>query len=390
MRGKQIGIVIKKELLGIVRDRKTVVMLLVSTLLLYPLMMGFFTMIQKNQEEKFQAEKPRIVIADTVQQGEAFLAQLKQSGQFQITTSTAPKDDLQNKKIDAVLHLTGEGDNVAVQVEYDDRFGSSKSAADKVQAVADVYKQQTILARMQARGIAPTVLEPIKVDRNNVSPNTGGTLTMLLPYFLAIGLVSGSLNIGVEMTAGEKERGTITTLLVSQLSRTEIAMGKLLATLLMAIVAVLLNLISLWISFGVVAKQMGGSDMQGNMFSNFGITTVLELLMVMLPLGCMISAVIVFLGTYARNSKEGNVYNMPLLFVVMGLGFASSTLDANVSTGLYAVPFFGPLLSIKQIMLNTGNVTGLLLTMVTSLLYTALLIMAAVKLYNREEVMFRT
>jgi ABC-type Na+ efflux pump permease subunit len=65
-------------------------------------------------------------------------------------------------------------------------------------------------------------------------------------------------------------------------------------------------------------------------------------------------------------------------------------MDANVNTGLYAVPFFGPLLSIKQVLLSTGNVVGLLLTMVTSLLYTALLIVAAVKLYNREEVMFRT
>ncbi|MGZ4110993.1 MAG: ABC transporter permease [Tumebacillaceae bacterium] len=389
MRGKQIFLLVKKELLGIVRDRKTVVMLLATTLLLYPLMMGFFTMIQKNQQEKFQAEKPRIVV-ESVQRGAPFVEALQKSSQFQISDSTDPVNDLKAKKIDAVLHLSEVGsDNVALKVDYDERFGSSKAAADKIQALADSYKQQVVLSRLQAKGFAPDVLEPIQVSKNNVSSNTGGFISTLLPYFLAIGLISGSLNLGVEITAGEKERGTITTLLVAQFSRTEIALGKLLTTLGMAILAVLLNLVSLWISFGVVAKQIGG-DLPSDMFSNFGVTTVLQLLMVMLPLGCMISAVIVFLGTYARNSKEGNVYNMPLLFLVMGLGFASSSMDANVATGLYAVPFLGPLLAIKQVMLSTGNITGLLITMASSLLYTALLIVAAVKLYNREEVMFRT
>ncbi|MGB8956553.1 MAG: ABC transporter permease [Tumebacillaceae bacterium] len=395
MRWSKIFALYKKEWKGILRDRKTMMTLLIMSLLLYPLLFGVMGSVMKNQAEKLEQNVSRVVVeAETVSQAVSFQHLLEGNGsQFEVVQAKDPRAALDKKEIDAIVHLTAQAANLGVQVEYDDRYGDSKKAMERVQALAAVYKEQTIQARMQERGIAPDVLQPVQVTTNNVSGNELSGIAGWLPYILGIGLIAGSLNLGVEITAGEKERGTITTLLVSQFNRAEIAVGKLLTTLTMGIVSVVLNIISLVVTVQVMGKVLGeeeGGGMISGLMDVVSVSMVLQLFLILLPFGCMVSALIVLLGTYARNSKEGNLYNMPLMLIVMATGMSSSGIDANVSAGLYAVPFLGPMLAIKQVMLNTGNMTGILITFATSLVYTALLILPAVKLYDREEVMFRT
>lgn len=393
MRWGKIFTLYKKEWKGILRDRKTVLTMLIMSLLLYPLLFGVMGSVMKNQADQLEQKVSRIVIkADAVTQAASFQKLLEQNGsQFAVVQADDPRAALDKKEIDAILHLTAQGANLGVQVEYDDRYGDSKKAMERVQALTEVYKQQTIQARMQERGIAPEVLQPVQVTTNNISGNALSGIAGWLPYILGIGLIAGSLNLGVEITAGEKERGTITTLLVSQFNRTEIAVGKLLTTLTMGIVSVVLNIISLVVSVQVVGKVVGeGDGLVSGLMDTVNTSMVLQLLLVLLPFGCMVSALIVLLGTYARNSREGNLYNMPLMLIVMATGMSSSGIDASASAGLYAIPFLGPMLSIKQVLLSTGNMTGLLISFATSFVYTALLILPAVRLYDREEVMFRT
>ncbi|HEU4963301.1 MAG TPA: ABC transporter permease, partial [Bacilli bacterium] len=184
------------------------------------------------------------------------------------------------------------------------------------------------------------------------------------------------------------ERGTITTLLVSQLSRAEIALGKVLTTVTMAILSVVLNLVSLVLGMLLLARATG-EELPTGLLDVLSVSSILELLVVLLPFGCMVSAGIVLLGTFARNSKEGNLYVLPLFFLVMALGMASSGMDASVGVGLYAVPFMGPLLAIKQVILSTDHVAGFVVAVLSSLVYTVMLIWPAVRLYQREEVLFR-
>ena len=395
MRWGQVFTLYRKEWKGILRDRKTIMTLLIMSLLLYPLLFGVMGSVIKNQEEKLEQNVSRIVVADTDAQGEAFVRYMmaQSAMQFEVVKADNPRDALDKKEVDAILHLAAHGENVALKVDYDDRYGDSKKAMERVQQLAALYKETTIQARLQERGIAPDVLQPVQVTTNNISGNEMSGIAGWLPYILGIGLIAGSMNLGVEITAGEKERGTITTLLVSQFARAEIAVGKLLTTLTMGIVSVVLNIISLVVSVQVIGKVIGdgeGDGMISGLMDVVNASMVAQLFLILLPFGCMVSALIVLLGTYARNSKEGNLYTMPLMLIVMATGMSTSGIDANASAGLYAIPFLGPMLSIKQVMLNTGNMTGMLITFATSLVYTALLILPAVKLYDREEVLFRT
>jgi sodium transport system permease protein len=395
MRWGKIFALYKKEWKGILRDRKTIVTMLIMSLLMYPLLFGVMGSVMKNQADKLEQNVSRIVVeTETVSQAVSFKDILEGNvNQFEVVQAEDPRAALDKKEIDAIVHLSAQGANLGVQVEYDDRYGDSKKAVERVQALAAVYKEQTIQARMQERGIAPDVLQPVQVTTNNVSGNKLAGIVEWLPYILGIGLIAGSLNLGVEITSGEKERGTITTLLVSQFNRAEIAIGKLLTTLTMGIVSVVLNIISLVVSVQLMGKVLGegeGGEVISGLMDVVNVSMVLQLFLILLPFGCMVSALIVLLGTYARNSKEGNMYNMPLMLIVMAAGLSSSGMDANASAGLYAIPFLGPMLSIKQVMLSTGNMTGILISFATSLVYTALLILPAVKLYDREEVMFRT
>lgn len=393
MRGAQVWTLLKKELSGVIRDRKTMVTMLMMSLLLYPILFGVIGMVMKSQEDKFAEKDSRIIVVQQSAEAIPLIDGIRASGEFEVVD--AHPDDargmLMEQEIDAVVVVAADGKGLQMKVDYDDRYGASNKAVERLQAVSEGYKQGMIALSLQEKGLSLDILKPVQVEPRNISEDTGGLgpFGTFLPYILAIGLVAGSMQIGVEITAGEKERGTITTLLVSQLSRAEIALAKLLTVLGMSIFSVVLNLISLVLGL-LVLIQTVGEEFPADALKGIGVMTLVELFAVMIPLGCMTAAGIVFLGTFARNSKEGNAYIMPLMFLMMGLGIASSGMDANVSLAYYAIPFFGPILAIKQVLLNTGNTLGLLLTVLTSLVYTAILIIPAVKLYDREEVLFRT
>jgi len=390
MNGRKIVALYKKEWKGILRDRKSLMAMVLMSFLLYPLLFGIIGTMAKSQAEDAEGRSSRIVVAEQTAQAAPFLELLKaQPQQFELLTESAPDQALSERRADAVLRFTGQGENLHVHVQFDDRYGDSKKASERLQAVADVYKEQTIASRMQALGVPQDVLQPIALQAENISPSLS-IVGQFLPYLIAIGLVAGSLQLGVEITAGEKERNTITTLLVSQLSRTEIALGKLLTTLTMGLISVVLNVTSIALGFLILQQVVGEeAGFLSDALNNVDASMIFQLLLIMLPFGFMCSSLIVLLGTFARNSKEGNAYNMPLMVGIMVLGFASGNIDSNASVGLYAVPFMGPLMAMKQVFLSTGNMTGLVIATVSSLVYTVLLILPVVRMYNREEVMFR-
>lgn len=392
MNTRQVWTLYRKEWLGVMRDRKTMITLILTSLVLYPVLFGVIGLISKSEADKQEATVSRVVFAEQAgERSRAFEEFVAASGQVEVVRGGDPSAALADQKLEAIVRLEETaGGQLQVNVEYDERYGASRTAMTRLQMLSEQYKGQEIAERLQELGVTTAVLEPVALTETNVAPTDkdASMFTSFLPYVLAIGLIAGSMNLGVEITAGEKERGTITTLLVSQLSRTEIALGKLLTTVTMAIISVILNLISLLLGMYLMSKT-AGEDLPEGMFSALNASSMLELLLVLLPFGCMVSAGIILLGTYARNAKEGNVYVLPLFFLVMAFGMASGGMDASVDLWMYAVPFMGPLLSIKQVMLNTGNVAGLVVTVATSLVYTALLIWPAVKLYQREEVMFR-
>lgn len=204
-------------------------------------------------------------------------------------------------------------------------------------------------------------------------------LARMLPYFLVLSVLSGAMGFGAEITAGEKERGTISTLLSSRLSRKQIVLGKFLAVLAVALASTLVSAVGLYLGI-----RSFGADVVG-----FPPMAALWVLLLLLPLAMALAAVVLIVGSFARTQKEASAYLVPLLMVIVLVGISLMVGATDPQGAQLAIPLAGPLAAIQR------GVTGVLTygevgwALGSSLALAAVLIAAAVRIFRSERVLFR-
>jgi sodium transport system permease protein len=214
-------------------------------------------------------------------------------------------------------------------------------------------------------------------------------LSRLLPYFMVLAILTGAMGLGAEITAGEKERSTIATLLVSQLSRTEIVLGKFFTVLTASLMSSLLSAVGLLIGvrfFGGGLSPMGAG---GAVFS-LDLAAFGWMLVVLIPLAVILAALVIIVGSYARSQKEASTFLLPIYMVIVLVGMVSMTGSVNFEGARYLIPVANSLYALQAIILGDAALQNLLYTLAANVLSGAILIAAAVQLFKREAVLFRS
>lgn len=215
----------------------------------------------------------------------------------------------------------------------------------------------------------------------------------LFPALLVIMALTGAFYPAIDLGAGEKERGTMETLLISPARRVELVLGKFATIMLFSTATALLNLLSM----GLTGQQMSAvmSDGVANRVSlDFpGLAPLAWLVILLLPLSALFSALCLALATFARSTKEGQYYLTPLLMVVMGLTMFCLS-PAVEMTPLYSViPVVNVALLLKGLLLNSAGSGNLVVyavpVLISSIGYSMLALWWAIELYNSEDVLFR-
>jgi sodium transport system permease protein len=210
------------------------------------------------------------------------------------------------------------------------------------------------------------------------------TLVKAFPFILMMWLVAGAVQPAVDLTAGEKERGTMETLLISPAERNEIVLGKFLAVTLFTFASVLWNVLWLAVAAIVLGHSLGGSIIH--------VPGLLGCLVLAVPLAMLFSAISLALGVFARSTKEGQYYLIPLIMVVMPLALASMTPGAELSVGKACVPVLGSMLFMQKL-LSPGDEAVPWAMLVPVLAGLTIAVMAALALavvqFQRESVLFR-
>ncbi len=215
----------------------------------------------------------------------------------------------------------------------------------------------------------------------------------MFPALLVIMALTGAFYPAVDLGAGEKERGTMETLLISPAKRIELVMGKFLTIMLFSVTTALLNLTSM----GLTGQQMAsgiGRGMANSVSLEFpGFAPLMWMIILLLPLSALFSSLCLALATFARSTKEGQYYLTPLLMVVMGLTMFCLS-PAVEMTPLYSViPVVNVTLLLKGLLLNapgSGNLVYYAVpVLVSSIGYSMLALWWAIELYNSEDVLFR-
>jgi len=397
MSWKNIRLIFVKELVGTIRDKRTIIAMIIIPLIFYPLLfagVGYFSKIGSLKSEEANS---KIVI-----HGAEFAPQLVKHLQDseKIKVFTIGEDyptKLQNGDIQAVLVIPSDFKYKIEQEEpgklilkYDATEAKSRIAQKRVNQIIEKYKGEILLQRISRLNLKEEFLTPLILQEENIATAekmAGSFLAVLLPYLIIILIFAGAMHTAVDITAGEKERGTMATLLVSQVSRLEIVLGKCLAVMLISFTSMALGLLGLTLAFLLGASIAGGIEGM-----NFGMTinTIFLLFLVLFPLVGLASAVLVMVGIFARNIREASNYITPIYMLTVLLGVISVSQGMELTGKMFLVPILNSSFVFKELLLGKIYWDHILTTFIANMIIAGLALFGATRLFSKEEVLFRS
>jgi sodium transport system permease protein len=395
---KNVRLLFLKEITGAVRDRRTLILTIFFPLIFYPLILAVMGHFTQAEERRIEAITPTVIIVDRARD-ETFREHLR------ATTGFYPffdfdeeqgladlKDGLGQVMMTVDKGSGGPGIGLEVTLSYDQTDQVAVMAAGRVRDFLQGYLQEVLRDKLDALGLNYDELSPpLKVNVEDVaSSESVGRLILsrLLPYFMILAILTGAMGLGAEITAGEKERGTIATLLVSQLSRTEIVLGKFFTILTVSLVSSILSAVGLLIGvrfFGGGLAPAGSEATFSLSLSSFG-----WMLVVLVPLAVILAALVMIVGTFARSQKEASTYLMPIYMVIVLVGLVSMTGGVSFEGARFLIPIANALYALQEIILGDLHFAHLIYTLVANVLCGGLLIAASIRLFKREAVLFRS
>jgi len=256
--------------------------------------------------------------------------------------------------------------------------------------------EQAILSRWLAAADMPDALlrpvDPDSVELADIQDVAANLWSKLLPALLVMIVAVGAFYPAVDVCAGERERGTMETLLVCPAARSEIVIGKFLFVMLFCVVASGFSLAGIGFT-GQSALSLAMGDENLDAFTAPPITSLLWVAVLLLPLAALFSAVSMALATFARSTKEGQYYLAPLLGLSMALAGCSLMPSMEITPFYSLLPIVGPTLWLKALLSSQSqDVTVFAFAvpvLASSAGYCALALYWAVIQFGREEVLFR-
>jgi len=274
------------------------------------------------------------------------------------------------------------------QIYFSSAQERSQTAYNRLQRVLEQWSTQVMIANLAAAQLPPEAARPFRLEIADVSAGTSlqgaAVWAKIFPILLVIWSLTGSFYPAVDLCAGEKERGTLETLLSSPASRKEIVLGKLAAVTLFSMATAVLNLVSMgltgWLAFGNLPQ-----------FSAPPLSSVLWLGLALLPTSAAFSCLALGIAAFARSTKEGQYYLMPLLFVTLPLVGLPMARGLELDLGTSLIPITGLVLLLKTLI--EGQIAEALrfVAPVTAVTLGGCLLMLrwSVQQFNREQVLFR-
>jgi len=240
----------------------------------------------------------------------------------------------------------------------------------------------------------PTPVNPESVDLAVDKDRAASVWSKLFPALLILMTVTGAFYPAIDLGAGEKERGTMETLLICPASRAEIVLGKFFTVLAFSIGTAVLNLASMGFTGNHMASMAGGAAASSKLGSLAAppLVSLIWVAILMVPIAALFSSLCLSLATFAKSSKEGQYYLTPLLVITIGLTVFCLS-PAVELTPLYSIlPVIGPALLLKELLSAGGPGDQLWYApavLMTSVGYGLLALWWAIDQFSREEVLFR-
>jgi sodium transport system permease protein len=402
MNCRAIAIVYRKEFTEWVRDRRTLISTVLVPLFLFPIIMVGFSALALVMVGQAQKETPKIMILGGEDSPEV-LAALRKVQSLKVVPYRANwKGQISDKEIRAAVEIPQgfqaaleKGEVETVKIYYYEGEMKSSFGAEHIEKFLKDYRDQVVKERLAARNVSASVLKPFEIHQENVAPPekvSGATVGGFIGYMVVLLCMTGAMYPAIELTAGEKERGTMETILSSPISRMDLVLGKFLLVLSAALATAALSVMSMAISFSVLRRfnASSGRGEAAGLLLQLAPKTVGAIFMMALPLAVLFSAVLMTIALFAKSYKEAQSYLTPMTFVVVIPAVASLLPGVELTPKLALVPILNTSLVCKEIMTGTYHWNSIALIFVSTCVYAAIALFLAFKTFQRESVLFRS
>ena len=384
MRTDLIFTVLRKELVDSLRDRRTIFMMIFLPIILYPLLFIFITQIQSAGLARLKSQPSRISARGRIPED---LYRLIQKDTTLIYTAIPdPGTALARREVEAYLEWRPDADSVIIY--YDGAKERSQLANSRLKDLLQSYKTELQKRAMLRYNLASNVLEPFGLRAENTAPPSRmGSLVLgfILPILLVVSIMLGAMYPAMDLTAGEKERGTMETILTLPVDKRELFLGKFLAVVAISLATGVLNLISIMMTFSAGLIQLGAAA--GKIDFSINPVSLILIFLSLLPLSFFISAILISASLFARSYKDAQNIVTPiylLLFLPTQIALMPG-IQLNRLSAL--IPVTNITLLFKDILLGEYSWGLLLLVFLINLLLAFMAVMLSAGLFGSEEVL---
>lgn len=388
------GVIFRKELLDTLRDRRTLIMMIGLPIVLYPLMIiaGLqFALLQQDQRDEAVL---RVAVSPPWPQVSQWL---QETPRLELQDAADPVAAVLQGEIDVAVRVLGrdpeiveQNGSLGIELLYDTTRFASMDAAARVEEELGRLHDLLRAERLERAGIEDDFIRPLEVARVNVAPpakSTGNLLGLVLPMLMVLMIAFGAVYPAIDITAGEKERGTLETLLSTPASKLDIVAGKFLAVFTLAMATGLLNLASMAGTFAVTFSQANAA-LDGTLPFEFRLplASVGVIVLAMVPLGVMISAIMMAVAVFARSFKEGQNYVTPVLLII-SMPAALAGLP-GIELNLYTAvpPILNVVLLFRALLLENAGGLEIIITLGSTGAAAAAALLFATWLFHREDI----
>ncbi|MGL5311744.1 MAG: ABC transporter permease subunit/CPBP intramembrane protease [Peptostreptococcaceae bacterium] len=397
MRSKMVKFIFKKEMIDILRDKKTLFMMIILPIILYPVLMILGSQVMTASMNSMTKQDINIAFSSKPSIGlqaiidENIANSKNEEGKLNIVQVDDYNNALEENQIDVYIDNSSDAN---YKIYMNSSKDNSYIVSGKIEEILDDYKENIVEGKLQQAGLdIEDTLQPISYENIDLAKNeeiAGNLLGQILPCILIVGVLLGAIYPAIDVMAGEKERGTLETLFTLPITNLELVMGKYMAVSFSCIVTAILNILSIFLTLIFIVTTSGMSSELGleqfNLNQLFlpGIITVICICL----FAMVIAAISMCVCSLAKSFKDAQNYITPVMLIVMIPGYISMIPNIVLNKVTATIPVVNISLLIKSVLSFKSDLGLIALVLISNIAFVILSVYLLSKMFNSEEILF--